>query len=302
MNNRQLIIQTLDLIESKLQSPLSVQLLSKAAGYSLYHFIRLFQGVTGLTPGEYIARRKISEAALDLIRFPDRSFQEISLDYGFNDYETFARAFRRLLYTTPTSIRKKTNSDLLPLLHRLREEDLQHWAIHIETPPQPVELGEIILQGPSVIINNDPSAIGTAWAQLFGSVHSLGNRRLPEKYYQLGYWPEDYEDNETTFVCACELNSPSAEHSPVPPSDGSSAQFGRDFPVHVLPPARYLKFLHKGRSCEVSATYKYIYGVLLPRTEYRLALPYEFEYYGPEYLGPDNVESISEIYIPLSLL
>ncbi|WP_249896637.1 AraC family transcriptional regulator [Paenibacillus sp. PK3_47] len=288
MNNRQLIVQVLDLIEAKLHTPLSVKHLSKSAGYSLYHFIRLFQGVTGLTPGEYIARRKITEAALDILRYPNRSLQDISLDFGFNDYETFARAFRRLLFTTPTSIRKNKHMDLLPLLHRLNEEDLHHWVVHIEVPPQPVELGEIILQGPSAIVHNDTSVIGMAWEKLFSNVSSIPNRRLPEHYYQLGYWPKDNGDNGTTFICACGLN---------PASQASSI-----FPVHVLPPARYLKFLHRGRSQEVSATYKYIYGVLLPRTDYRLSLPYEFEYYGPEYLGPDNENSISEIYIPLTLL
>ncbi|MNR55694.1 Bacterial transcription activator, effector binding domain [compost metagenome] len=75
-----------------------------------------------------------------------------------------------------------------------------------------------------------------------------------------------------------------------------------NLPVHVLPPARYLKFLHKGASAEVSATYNYIYGVFLPKTDYRLTLSYEFEYYGKDYLGPDNQDSVSEIYVPLTLL
>lgn len=124
MNNRQLIIQALDLIEDRLTTFLPVAVLSKEMGYSLYHFTRLFQAVTGIAPGDYIARRKISEAALDIHRMPERSLQDISLDYNFSNYETFTRAFKRMLHTTPSLVRKRLTETKLPLLPRLNEQDL----------------------------------------------------------------------------------------------------------------------------------------------------------------------------------
>lgn len=301
MTNCKLILQAIDYIESNLKQPLSVLTLSRVSGYSLYHFIRLFQGVTGLTPGDYIARRRISEAAREILRTPDRSFQDISLDYSFNDYETFTRAFKRLLHTTPTRIRQKSNPDIPMLLHPIRGMDLPHWTVHNSGSPEIIELGEIRLQGPFITVNNDPSIIGTAWEQLFSGIASIPCRKLPERYYQLGYWPDNYEDSGFSLLCACELNT----SSPSPPGTTLRANRGQadsHLPVHILPPARYLKFLHKGPSAEVSATYKYIYGVFLPRTDYRLNLTYEFEYYGAGYLGPDNPDSVSEIYIPLTRL
>lgn len=114
MNNRQLIIQALDLIEDRLTTFLPVAVLSKEMGYSLYHFTRLFQAVTGIAPGDYIARRKISEAALDIHRMPERSLQDISLDYNFSNYETFTRAFKRMLHTTPSLVRKRLTETKLP--------------------------------------------------------------------------------------------------------------------------------------------------------------------------------------------
>lgn len=289
MNNGQLILQAIDYIESNLKQTLSVLALSRVSGYSQYHFIRLFQGVTGLTPGDYIARRRISEAAREILRNPHRSFQDISLDYSFNDYETFTRAFKRLLHTTPTRIRQKSNPDIPLLLHPIRGRDLPHWTGHNTASPEVIELGEITLQGPFITVNNVHSIIGAAWEQLFSGISAISDRRLPEKYYQLGYWPDDYEDSGFSLLCACELNS-------------STSLVDDIMPVHTLPPARYLKFLHRGTSAEVSATYKYIYGVFLPRTGHRLNLSYEFEYYGKDYLGPDNPNSVSEIYIPLTLL
>lgn len=47
MTNCKLILQVIEYIESNLKQPLSVLTLSRVSGYSLYHFIRLFQGLPG---------------------------------------------------------------------------------------------------------------------------------------------------------------------------------------------------------------------------------------------------------------
>ncbi|MEK4997030.1 AraC family transcriptional regulator [Paenibacillus sp. FSL H7-0918] len=289
MNNRQLIIQALDLIEDRLTTILPVAVLSKEMGYSLYHFTRLFQTVTGIAPGDYIARRKITEAALDIHRMPERSLQDISLDYNFSNYETFTRAFKRMLHTTPSLVRKRLTETKLPLLPRLYEQDLLQVLSDSDLSPQLVDFGEIILQGPVVKVDLDFSVISDTWPLLFNKVATISDRIQPEKYYQLGFWPDDYESNGFSIMCACELSPIKADHN-------------QTFPLQILPPIRYLKFIHKGRSCDIPSTYKYIYGIWLPKTEYRMSIPFKLEYYGELYLGPDNENSVSEIYIPLEFL
>ncbi|MNO49791.1 Right origin-binding protein [compost metagenome] len=301
MNNRQLIVQALDYIESELKSPLSIQILSRATGYSLYHFIRLFQGITGITPGDYIARRKITEAALDILRRPKRSFQDISLDYHFNDYETFTRSFKRVLHTTPTLLRNQHNTSMLPLMHRLRERDLLHLPAVQGTVPQVLELGAITLQGPIVNVTDDYSGLSQAWNQLFSRISGVCRRKQPEQYYQVGYWPDDYENSGVSFMCGCAISSPSLLSAPDPES-ANTEHVDADFSIRTLPAAKYLRFTHTGLSRDVSYTYKYIYETWLPKSEYRLSIPFEFEYYGEQYLGPNNDNSVSEIYVPIELL
>ncbi|AIQ44975.1 hypothetical protein R70723_02945 [Paenibacillus sp. FSL R7-0273] len=300
MDNRQLIMTAIDYIEANLRQPVSVRSLSQFTGYSMYHFIRLFQGITGLTPGDYIARRKITEAVRDILSKPRRSLLDISLDYSFKDYETFVRTFKRLLHTTPTMLRRKTNAELPLLLHRLYSHDLQQWPLQHTSRPQTVEIGEIKLQGVQVTVHDDPSLISNAWKQLSGSLPSISERVLPERFYQLGYWTDNYGDDGIRFLCGCELTNTSSCASAR--SLTGQSLLSPELSVHSLAPARYLKFLHTGRSADISATYKYIYGVFLPKTDYRLTLPYEFEYYGKDYLGPENPASTSEIYIPISSL
>ncbi|WP_157794133.1 AraC family transcriptional regulator [Paenibacillus donghaensis] len=307
MNNRQLICQALDHIEDQLRSTLPVQALAETTGYSLYHFIRLFQAVTGMSPGEYIARRRITEAAHDIMRQKQRSLQDISLDYDFNNYETFSRAFRRILHTTPTQVRRNRMEGLLPLLHPLHEQDLHYFAVTKEISPQLAELGEVVIQGPIVTILRNSSIFSQAWHQLFNQVSSISGRMQPERYYQVGYWPDDYELSGAKFMCGCELVQPlSAPHDPNVRAGMESffqpQSHNGIFPLQVIPPARYLKFYHRGLSKDISHTYKYFYEIWLPKSEFRLSLPFEFEYYGEQYLGPDNERSVSEIYIPLELL
>lgn len=289
MNNRQLIIQALDVIEDRLTTVLPVSVLSKEMGYSVYHFTRLFQAVTGIAPGDYILRRRITEAALDIHRMPDRSLQDISLDYNFSNYETFTRAFKRMLHTTPSHVRKRLTETKLPLLPRLHEQDLLKITLDCNIFTQLVDLGEIILQGPVVKVDHDFSVISDTWPLLFSKVATLSDRIQPEKYYQLGLWPDDYESNGLSMMCACQLN-------PI------YKDINGEFPIQILPPLRYLKFIHKGRSCDIPSTYKYIYGIWLPKTEYRISIPFELEFYGEGYLGPDNENSVSEIYIPLEFI
>ena len=46
--------RAIDYIEDHLQEILNTKALAQAAGYSEYHFLRMFKDITKLTPGEYI--------------------------------------------------------------------------------------------------------------------------------------------------------------------------------------------------------------------------------------------------------
>jgi AraC family transcriptional regulator len=67
--------------------------LASEAGLSPYHFLRVFEGVTGLTPHQYVRRARLREAARRLGASPDRVL-DIAIDCGFGDISNFNRAFR----------------------------------------------------------------------------------------------------------------------------------------------------------------------------------------------------------------
>lgn len=62
----------------------------------------------------------------------------------------------------------------------------------------------------------------------------------------------------------------------------------------------YAKFIHKGAVSEFYKTAAFIYQDWLPNSAYSLADNYHFEWLGPKYIGPDNLESIEEVFIPVT--
>jgi two-component system, response regulator YesN len=92
-------------VEAQLHTPLSLDRVAREAGMSKFHFCRVFKSVTGLTFGEFLARRRIVRA-IDLLRDQDRSLTDVYLDVGFKDMSHFSRVFRKLTGHSPSRFRR----------------------------------------------------------------------------------------------------------------------------------------------------------------------------------------------------
>jgi AraC family transcriptional regulator len=91
-------------IELNFRRLLSLEELSALVGISPYHFLRTFKQVAGLTPHQFILRRRLREAALRL-RTTREPVLDIALDAGFGDLSNFNHTFRTAFGTTPTNYR-----------------------------------------------------------------------------------------------------------------------------------------------------------------------------------------------------
>ena len=60
------IEHVIDYCENNLNYEISLEGLAALAGYSVFYFCRLFQSVTGCSPKEYIRKRRLSQAAMEL--------------------------------------------------------------------------------------------------------------------------------------------------------------------------------------------------------------------------------------------
>jgi AraC family transcriptional regulator len=74
------------------------------ANCSAFHFLRMFEVVSGLSPGEYSRRRRLSRAAIALAAGNEKVI-DVALRFGYETPEAFAKAFKRLFGMTPTEAR-----------------------------------------------------------------------------------------------------------------------------------------------------------------------------------------------------
>ncbi len=84
---------------------LSLAQLAHEAHLSPYHFLRTFQRATGVTPHQFILRRRLSAAARRLTRERTRIL-DIALDCGFRDLANFNHAFRAEFGVSPRQFRR----------------------------------------------------------------------------------------------------------------------------------------------------------------------------------------------------
>lgn len=109
MEYRQHIQKVIDYIEENLTVEIDINELANVAGYSKYHFIKLFFKTTGMTPAEYIRKRRITEIVKEMAD-SEESISDIAFRYGFNSKENFTRAFKQEHKVLPSEFRYVENS------------------------------------------------------------------------------------------------------------------------------------------------------------------------------------------------
>ncbi|MCY1714171.1 AraC family transcriptional regulator [Caproiciproducens galactitolivorans] len=92
-------------MELHLLEPFNFDEIAKAAGSSTFHFMRMFNMLTGFTVGEYIRNRRLTLAGQEL-SLSDAKVVDIAFKYGYETHESFTKAFRQFHGISPSAARK----------------------------------------------------------------------------------------------------------------------------------------------------------------------------------------------------
>ena len=104
---RQRLESVLVFINQNLEGDLGLEQLSLQAQVSKFHFHRQFKAYFGITANRFIWLTRLKRAGYQLVFRSKKSITDIGLDAGFENAESFSRAFKQLFLQTPSQFRKK---------------------------------------------------------------------------------------------------------------------------------------------------------------------------------------------------
>ncbi|HEX4385098.1 MAG TPA: AraC family transcriptional regulator [Myxococcales bacterium] len=95
--------RAIDLIVRDLSAPLKLDEVSKAAGFSPFHFHRVFKSLLGETLSQFVKRLRLERALFLMSHAPNRSLTEVALDCGFSSSSDFSRSFKQSYGAAPSA-------------------------------------------------------------------------------------------------------------------------------------------------------------------------------------------------------
>lgn len=104
-SNPEGVRRAIELVESTLDQPVSLQQLAEAASMSTYHFARTFKATTGVTPMRFVWQRRI-ELARSMLKDNKFTLVEVALACGYSSQSHFTTAFKESTGLTPAAWRR----------------------------------------------------------------------------------------------------------------------------------------------------------------------------------------------------
>jgi AraC family transcriptional regulator len=101
--------RAIDYFESQIGKPVRLAAVASSAGLSRMHFAAQFRAATGLSPHEYLLRRRI-ERAQEMLIDTRMSLVDIALTVGFQTQSHFTSVFKRYAGQSPRAWRESRES------------------------------------------------------------------------------------------------------------------------------------------------------------------------------------------------
>lgn len=288
MNDYTRIQNAIEFIENHLQEELTIQEIAAKANFSPFHFQRLFQLISGFTVHEYIRKRRLTEAAIQL-KETDDNILEIAISFQYASQEAFTRAFAGCFGMTPAKYRKadaaikiQPRIDFLDYPNRVKGE------LHMYKPAIiQLEQKQIIGYEYHTNLNHD-----TYFAEIPGFYHHFGSSehfmKIPYKArpgFSYGISCNFHDNGDFSFIIGEEVSE-------------TAEELAEGFVQLTLPEGKYAEFTVQGAAEQTQHVWKYIYGTWLPHSNYE-------RNEGPDFEVTDVCGSVfphemrMKIYIPL---
>ena len=193
-NNR--LKELVEYIEDHLTEEIEYKNLAKILAVNEYTLHRIFSFVTNITLAEYIRKRRLSMAAIDLLE-NNQKVLDVAIKYQYDSAEAFARAFKKMMGFLPKDIHKnKDNIKYFPILtfeelseepKALKFEKLENVSFDFYTISKKAKLYNLVEETPD----------------FWKSVYKKGDIFKGNAYGLVKYNVYDYDENsDVTYYIA----------------------------------------------------------------------------------------------------
>lgn len=186
----------IDYIELNITEAIDFEKISQIACCSANHFQRMFSYITGISLSEYIRRRRLTLAALEL-QNSDIKIIDLAVKYNYDSPDSFTRAFQKIHGITPTCARdagvELKSYPKMTFFITLKGDVAMNYRI--------LERDEFELVGKGIMVNMDN--VGVKAPELWKEVHSDGTleklRTLSEGKEEYGVTCYSHNSQASTF-------------------------------------------------------------------------------------------------------
>lgn len=293
MDTISMLQDSLEYIDQHLKEELSANCLAARAGFSTWHFGKLFQWGVGLPVMRYVRSRRLAFAAYEIKK--GRRIIDISVEYDFETHSGFSKAFRRYWGYSPEEYRKCAPFCEYPTTPSLpRMNDYLIGGIVME--PKFVTLPAIKLAGfllkTKVDENQNLNEIPGFWQAYItdGRMEQLHKEVFLKRHAEYGVcFPEEQETGEFDYVIGIERK----EDQPVPASYHTVEIPAANYAVFSTPPCDEEKFVPA-----IQGVWEYIMNDWFPKSGYEYAPGCaDFEFYDDQCMS--EKAKVCAIYIPV---
>lgn len=282
MNSCERIQKSIDFIEDHLKDNIDIHEVIQQSNFSITHFYRIFHALVGESLKDYIRKRRLNNAAIELCTSNKRLI-DIVFEYGFNSQEVFTRAFYRTYGTTPGRHRSLDKQMLLYEKVNVYSKMLTHLKEGTPIEPQIILNKQFNMVGMKQTVKPGDPSIQNLWSDFTARKEEVQCITTPD--YLLGlceYMPNITDESEFTYIASIEVD----HFNNVP----------NQMITKTIPPSKYAVFTHVGPMDGLKDTYNFIHGAWLSSTSYDLADLDTIECY---YSSATDSSPKLDIYIPL---
>lgn len=167
-------------INSHYMDEITLEWAADYAGFSKYHFSRLFKDYTDVTFSDYLMHRRM-QAARILLTDTSNTVTEIAFQTGFNNLTSFTRSFRNATGMTPSEFRQIQQAN--KALHAAAEAEASS-SVSEETPEE--------IKPEPALANSVSGVSGTA-VSAHGTLTPPDSHPIPHSVFTTGS-DFDFED------------------------------------------------------------------------------------------------------------